>query len=565
MALTLRRPTAALAALLAATMSWVVATGSEPAAAGRAGVVDPALRAVHGTASVIVTGTRGAEREVARVGGTVTRELPIIGGFAAKVPAGDVDRIAQVPGVRAVTLDGKMSVQGGLGGGGGSTGPADVYKKVVHADRLQAAGASGQGVTVALIDTGVTALPDIAPALVQVAIDPTGTTANCVNFSGTTTCDDQYGHGTFLAGLIAGNGAASGGLYTGVAPRARIISLKIAGADGSADVSNVIAALGWVAAFKDVYGIRVLNLSLGTDSAQPYMLSPLDYAVEKVWQSGVVVDVSASNLGPAARTIDKPADDPFVITVGAVDDMGTVGTGDDVVPNFSSRGPTAADGLAKPDVTAPGAHLVSLAAPGAAVTTAFPSTMPAPYRRGSGTSMSNAVVSGLVADILSANPTWTPNRVKFALMATARNDASNDWMSVGAGLVDGSAALAAPAGLANQGVVPSLGTGSLSADRGSVQVQLAGTDGTVTASPLSGEVTAQLTTWDPTSMLFATLNGASWYGASWYGASWYGASWYGASWYGASWYGASWYGQPQGASWYGASWYGASWYGAWDQ
>src|SRR5947209_7522577 len=133
MSLTLRRSTAGLAALLAATMSWAVTTATTPVA-GRGGVVDPALRAVHGTASVIVTGSRAAEREVSAVGGTVTRQLPIIGGFAAKVPAGDVDRIARVPGVRAVTLDGKLSVQASLGGGGGTGGPADVYKKVIHAD-----------------------------------------------------------------------------------------------------------------------------------------------------------------------------------------------------------------------------------------------------------------------------------------------------------------------------------------------------------------------------------------------------------------------------------------------
>jgi serine protease AprX len=567
MTLTLRRRSFAVVAALAALMSAAVTTATAQSSSGPTAVVDPALRAMHGSVAVIVSGSHAAERAVVKAGGTITRELAIIGGFAAKVPADDLTTIARVPGVRSITYDGKMTVQGSLGGGttSGAAGPADVYKKVTHASGLQSMGYSGQGVVVALIDTGVSPLPDVASQLVHVAIDPAGDLANCVNFSGTATCDDQYGHGTFLAGLIAGTGASSNGQYVGVAPQAKILSIKIAGADGSADVSNVIAALQWVVAFKNIYGIDVLNLSLGTDSTQPYMLSPLDFAVEKVWQSGVVVDVSASNLGPGARTIDKPADDPFVITVGAVDDLGTVGTGDDVVPNFSSRGPTAADGLAKPDVTAPGAHLVSLDAPGSAIATNFPSTMTAPYRRGSGTSMSNAVVSGLVADLLSANPNWSPNRVKFALMSTARTDASNDWMSVGAGLVDGTAALTAPPGVANTGVAPSLGTGSLTADRGSVQVQLAGVDGTVIASPLSGQVTAQLTTWDPTSMLFATLNGASWYGASWYGASWYGASWYGASWYGASWYGASWYGQPEGASWYGASWYGASWYGAWDQ
>src|SRR5262249_1048844 len=158
----------------------------------------------------------------------------------------------------------------------------------------QAAGYAGQGVTVALIDTGVTALPDVASRLVPVAVDASGTQANCVNFSGDGDCTDYYGHGTFLAGLIAGTGASSNGKYGGAAPPARILSVKIAGATGASDVSTVIAALQWVIAFKDVYGIKVLNLSLGSNGAQSYRLSPLDFAVEKAWQAGITVLVSAS-------------------------------------------------------------------------------------------------------------------------------------------------------------------------------------------------------------------------------------------------------------------------------
>src|SRR5947207_2338997 len=156
-------------------------------------------------------------------------------------------------------------------------------------------------------------------------------------------------------------------------PRAKIVSIKMAGASGSSDVSTIIAAIQWVVANRSTYGIRVLNLSLGTDSTQSYTIDPLDFAVEKAWQTGIVVNVAASNRGPAAGTVSKPADDPFVITVGAIDDNGTNGTNDDILPNFTGRGPTAADGLAKPDLVAPGAQLVSLAAPGAPITPPFPS------------------------------------------------------------------------------------------------------------------------------------------------------------------------------------------------
>jgi serine protease AprX len=478
-------------------------------------------------------------------------------GFAARIPAAKLRALAASTAVRSVTLDRRTTVQGTIGGGGTL---ASVYAKATRADDLVKAGYNGTGVTVALVDTGVADLPDLAGRVVPVQTDLMGNTAPCLNLSGESDCRDSYGHGTFLAGLIAGNGAASAGQYKGVAPGAQIVSIKVAGADGSADVSNVIAAIQWVVSFRTQYNIRVLNLSLGTDSTQSYRVDPLNYAVEKAWDSGIAVVVSASNRGPAAGTIAKPGDDPLVITVGAVDDRGTSGLGDDASPNFSSHGPTAADGLTKPDVVAPGGHLVSLSAPGSSLATHFPSSMPAPYRRGSGTSMSAAVVSGEVALLLSANPTLTPDRVKYALMATARGVASTDPNTVGTGMVDVASALTAPAGLANQGVQRSSGLGSLDLSRGTVRVAMNDPAQTV----VSGTLTAQLLVWDPVLFTTSEWTGASWYGASWYGASWYGASWYGASWYGASWYGASWYGQTEGASWYGASWYGASWYGAWE-
>ena len=547
-------------AVLAAVFAVLPATTASHAAARPAPVnVDRALVTARGTVGVVVVRRPGsgdaAERAVRDLGGTLTRDLPIINGFAARLDAARVPALAAGRGVAHVSLDRRMTVQGTVG-----TGPvASVYAKAVRADDLAKTGNTGAGVTVALVDTGVADLPDLAGRIVQVETDPLGTKGSCVNLSGEAGCGDSYGHGTFLAGLIAGTGAASGGQYRGVAPGARIVSLKIAGRDGAADVSNVIAAIQWVVSFREKYGIRVLNLSLGTDSTQSYRVDPLNYAVERAWGSGIVVAVSASNRGPGAGTISKPGDDPFVLTVGAVDDRATSGIGDDRLPNFSSRGPTAADGLAKPDVVAPGAHLVSLSAPGSEIATRFPSAMPAPYRRGSGTSMATAVVSGSVALMLAANPALTPDRVKYALTATARPVASTDRMAVGAGMVDVSGALAAPPGVANVGVPPSNGLGSIDASRGTVYVQANDPMGTV----VCGLLTTQLLLWDPV-VLTGEWTGASWYGASWYGASWYGASWYGASWYGASWYGASWY----GASWYGetegASWYGASWYGAWE-
>jgi serine protease AprX len=562
MALTLtrRRSTSALVAL-AAACSWIIAA---PATGGTGqtrltAVVDPALRAVHGTVGVIVSGTRSIESAVVRSGGSVTHDLPIIDGFSAKVPASDIPLISRMPGVTSITLDRTTRVQGVAGS---TNNLPSVYKQVTRGDKLAKAGGTGAGATVALIDTGVTPLPDIANAMVTVTTDPLGqVSAPCINMTDEPTCNDSYGHGTFMAGIIAGNGSASGGQYVGMAPGAKILSVKIAGATGASDVSTIIAAIQWVVSFKAQYGINVLNLSLGTDSTQSYSVDPLDYAVERAWQAGIVVNVAASNRGPAAGTISDPANDPFVLTVGAIDDKGTVGFGDDVVPNFTGRGPTS-DGMAKPDIVAPGAHIVSLAAPGASITTQFPSTMAAPYRRGSGTSMATAVVSGLVAQMMSLQPALTPDRVKYELTSTAHVDASNDVMAVGAGVVDGAAALGAAPGVANVGVPPSTGTGSIQASRGTIGVQLDDSANTVLNS--STNLTAQLTTWDPTT-LQGPWTGGSWFGGSWFGGSWFGGSWFGGSWFGGSWFGGSWFGQPTSTEDYGGSWFGGSWFGAWDQ
>jgi serine protease AprX len=261
-----RRRLAAVVAILAAALSWMVAlpaTGSPTGAASVSAVVDPALRAAHGTVGVIVQGASSVESSVRRMGGRITHDLPLIGGFSARVPAADVPRIARIPGATSISLDRPTYVQSAAGT---YNNLPSVYKKSTNGDKLNSAGARGAGVTVALIDTGVTSLPDISDSIVPV-VGPAGV-SSCVNFTTEPTCDDSYGHGTFMAGIIAGNGSSSNGKYVGMAPGARILSLKIAGATGASDVSTIIAAIQWVVTVRPTYNIRVLNLSLGTNSTQ---------------------------------------------------------------------------------------------------------------------------------------------------------------------------------------------------------------------------------------------------------------------------------------------------------
>jgi serine protease AprX len=548
-----------------------VAVPTRALAVRGAAVIDPALRsAPNRDAAVAVIVQGGAVPElraaVARAHGTITRELPIIDGVAARVPRAALVDIAAVPGVRAISLDSPVHVASS--GTSTTTGPRNVYDQEIGATALRkSTGVDGRNVTVALIDTGVNEVPDLARRILPVTDDQTGETTPCLNLSGEADCTDSYGHGTFIAGLIAGDGTSSSKAVRGVAPRANLVSVKIAGADGSADVSTVLAAIQWVVSFRDRYNIRVLNLSLGTDSNQSYKVDPLDYAVERAWASGVVVVVAASNRGPDAGTISKPGDDPFVITVGAVDDKATTDVTDDVLPHFTGRGPTASDGLAKPDVVAPGAHVISLNAEGSSIANNFPTDIAdygGAYRRGSGTSMATGIVSGSVALLIQRDPTITPDRVKYVLAATTVGVASTDPMAVGDGLIDVNAAATFTApGEANQGLEHSTGMGSLGASRAGVGMIVSDPSRTILSGLSGAQETAQLATWDPYGFVTGDWSGTSWYGSSWYGRAWFGSSWYSNNWEGKSWAGSSWYGTVDGSSWYGSSWYGSSWYGAW--
>jgi serine protease AprX len=350
-----------------------------------------------------------------------------------------------------------------------------------------------------------------------------------------------------------------------MAPAAHLLSVKVAGRDGSADVSTVLAAIQWVVSFRDRYGIRVLNLSLGTDSTESTTDDPLNYAVERAWQSGILVVVAASNRGPGPRTISKPGDDPWVVTVGSVDDLGTATVADDRLPSFSSRGPTTADGWAKPDLVAPGAHIVSLRAPGSEIDAQYPSSINGAYRRGSGTSMSTAVVSGAAALAVQADPGATPDEIKQSLRVTARPVAADDVMAVGAGELDAYAAPRTPSGRANVGAPRSDGLGSLNGSRGSVRVA---TNGLVPVV-ISGLLTAQLVLWDPVGFLSHDWTVPAWYLAPayvhpWQAVHWSGSNWGGSNWGGSNWGGSTWYGQYDSTSSYGTTWRGGAWYGAWD-
>jgi serine protease AprX len=243
-----------------------------------------------------------------------------------------------------------------------------------------------------------------------------------------TTAGDTYGHGTHVAGIIAGNSwgrdskDVAYGKYLGIAPDANLVSIKAADDQGNATVLDVIYGLQFAVDHQADYNIRVVNLSLESTVAQSYLTDPLDAAVESAWLHGIVVVAAAGNLGTAPDAVDyAPGNDPYAISVGAVDDGGTKASSDDVFASWSSRGVTQ-DGFAKPDVSAPGAHIVSTLASGSQFATLCPSCIvDKNYIRAGGTSMAAPVVAGLAALMLQAHPTWTPDQVKTALMKTGRS------------------------------------------------------------------------------------------------------------------------------------------------
>lgn len=284
----------------------------------------------------------------------------------------------------------------------------------------------GSGAGIAVIDSGVAPVEDIRHNLAAFK--------DFVN--GRTLPYDDYGHGTHVAGIIAGSGAASSGAnavktYRGVAPGAGIVALKVLNANGTGSVSNVLSAIDWAIANRAQYRIRVINLSLGSGVYESYRTDPLCQAAEKAVAAGIVVVASAGNFGGVYGGVGSPANDPNVIAVGASNTRATVGRGDDMITSYTARGPSRYDLCIKPDLLAPGNRVVSLRAPGSTIDTKYPQTQVSTseyltdggetgYTRLSGTSMAAPSVAAAAAIAFEVNPALQPNGVKAALMFSAQ-------------------------------------------------------------------------------------------------------------------------------------------------
>ncbi len=416
------------------------------------------------------------------------------------------------------------------------------------------AGYTGKGVDIAVIDSGVSPVASLDGRHKLVHGPDLSLESQAPNL----TRLDTYGHGTFMAGLIAGHGDG----YRGMAPGARIISLKVASADGGTDVSQVIAAIDWVVqhAHDPGLNIRVLNLSYGTNSRQSYLKDPLAYAAEQAWKKGIVVVAAAGNLAYQRRNglegLADPAYDPYVIAVGASDSMGTPATKDDQVGDYSA---TACPGCRWPDFVAPGSHLQGLRVPNSFLDAHHPEArLGDRYFRGTGTSQAAAVASGAIALVLQKYPSLSPDLVKRYFEHHAAKLRGFGSHAQGAGLIHLASMLAKAPQTSHPGQkhASATGLGSLELARGQDHLTR---DGVM----LTGERDIFGKPWNAAAMAAAQAAGSSWSGGMWNGSSWSGSSWSGSSWSGSSWSGSSWSGSSwSGSSWSGSSWSGSSWSGS---
>jgi serine protease AprX len=422
---------------------------------------------------------------------SVETQFASINGFAITLSGNDLLKVAKSDNVVSITRDTQVT--------------ADGYDNPQHWD--QSVGVKWfwgsplvkrPAATIAVVDSGIDNSIGNFGNRILAQVDMGGGSAS----------GDPRGHGTFVAAIAAANGDHFGG-YSGAAPTANLVSLDVFDAQGHAKTSDVIRAADWILQNRVQYGIRVANFSLETDAPSSFTFDPLDKAVERLWQAGIVVVASAGNYatsGQPSGVLYAPANDPFVITVGAVDIHSSDDPKDDFNAPWSAYGYTP-DGFAKPEVGAPGRYMIEPLSKSATLYSAFSSNIVKPgLLQLSGTSFSAPVVSGLAANILGAHPDWSPDQVKGALMLTAtplRNAVPN---SIGVG-------------------------------EANIQKAL---DPRLIAPPNPNLALNAFLVPDPAGSSQPIFDAASWSSVASSNASWSSASWSSASWSSASWSSASW-------------------------
>ena len=459
------------------------------------------------TFKVIVQGKRGDRSEnvgsdVSGSNGRTRKSFRSITAVAASITGRDLVRLLKRSHVLAVTLDRPMHAT--------AYQDAQMWSQSADVSPLwnltdpftgEILGAAPQAPAVAIVDSGIDAskVGDFGSRIVA--------SVNLCSICMDTSTNDQEGHGTMVAGVLAGSGDS----YTGAAPNAPIVAVRTADGNGESLMSDVIASADWILSHKDQYNIKVANFSMAGASPTSFRFDPLDQAVEKLWFSGITVVVAAGNFGTGSA-VDMsmaPGNDPFVITVGALDQQSTSDPFDDTVPAWSAFGFTA-DGFSKPDIAAPGRYMGMPVPMNSTIATTVPDRILAPgYMWMSGTSFAAPVVAGAAAQILARHPDWGPDQVKGALLLTSAYLPNADWQSAGVGEVDAAAAAGLP-------FTPPNPNENL--------------DAFVSADPSTGQPVFDQAAWAS-----AVSSQAAWSSAAWSSAAWSSAAWSSAAWASAAW------------------------------
>ena len=553
----------ALIATLAVLAGLAVSPGQQAAAAQ---VIDDGAERLVSVVVRAAGGGDAATKAVETVDGSVTQRLDIVGGVAAEVPASSVDDLTLDPAVLSVTEDTgvELLAKPSVGDGGTNAATLAHIQKVIGARPSDRGLNDGTGIGVALIDTGVA----MVAGLENVQAGP--------SVGGGGALRDGYGHGTHLAGIISGNEKVAGG-FSGISPDATTISVRASNDEGATSLVSVISALDWAVQHKADKNIRVLNLSLGVPASASYTRELLAVAVEAAWKAGIVVVVAAGNDGELAGSpLTSPATDPYVIAVGAVATQDSDSPTDDVVAPYSPRGSAER----RVDVVAPGKSVVSLKSPGSHAATSYPNALIGDrYIKGSGTSQSAAVVTGVVASLLEARPQLTPDEVKAVLKASATPLKTND-PGQGAGMVSLPRALSWPVpanatqtwtpasvtpGTAPEAPVipPPPGETTCEHDINLGPPAPPAADGSSTACGWSGGTWSADGTFTGGTWSGGTWSGGTWSGGTWSGGTWSGGTWSGGTWSAGTWAGGTWSadGGWSGGTWSGGTWSGGTWSG----
>jgi serine protease AprX len=452
----------------------------------------------------------------------------------------------------------------------GQTSLPDVAKSI-RADVAYQQGYTGKGVGVALIDTGVAPVPGLISG--NVANGPDLSVESQVP---SLARKDGYGHGTHMAGIIAGRDNLTGTGFRGIAPDAKLTSIKVGSSNGAVDVSQMLAAIDWVVKHRNddpANPIKVLNLSYGTNSTLGRATNPLAFAVQNAWNAGITVVVASGNNGV---NITMPGADVNPIVVGSVDPLGTTNPADDVLSDFTSTVSPTTTITRSIDTLVPGRSVASLRVPGSYADLSYPTARVGDRLfKGSGTSQSAAVVSGAVALMLQKWPMLTPWNVRWAVRGASPKLAKATTTAYGelnlATIFNG------PKPGLTAAIVQATGTGSLQAARGTAQFTL---DGSGTALTGERDLFGAFSTnaWAAASKAGTSWNGGSWMGrpwtgtgwatpadgqANWAGRAWSGTDWSGRAWSSIAWSGRAWSGRAwSGVSFTGRGWSGVGWSGA---